>query len=598
MDIKFVRIHDKIRELKCNALNLTVVDDYQKDCTIMRVQLQTTLSFTSQSGPFVKDAHHDDICCALLKKEQQAPSDVVIFPEYCISYNLIDKIVSNEEMRPKQGKLWCLPCQGISFNDFIGRMSRYEASGALIINDAYVGTESLQDKFINALIYCFISTDADDHQRVTLVPQIKTQAMRDPTYQCEEPYMYCGSTIFVFGKLSGIGLISLLCADSFNPKISWNAIEDQARNFIILHPQLNTNPRQEDFCRIRNDMFAQNEEHVYISCNWAKGTNIVDNSEIKQLCIHDSWSCIYYKYDSKYNKQSWYTWNLEQLKINASTFLYAGIIQEKKVVVWYAASCALAHRFILQKPYHKNRAILQSHTDVIIKSGLILQDNKWIEVGHDREATYRNELYKEFFDDDYEDIFKNIIENEKYNWPYTCNHKDDSDSFLELAYAKDTLTNRCISTTEELLSPSYLINTQTIGIAKETLVGMYTLVCALEKNEFPKHLNYYKDNHRFKLIRNKNICTNLSAVDGKNQMIVAIAKDKEAAERFIKHTRETHLIRYSGEDNASFNYLICVYVKILILGNYDYYPKFNPSTSTSDRISNHADITKGGTDHD
>ena len=598
MSIKFIRIQEKISELKCEALHLTVIDDCKKDCTIMRAQLQATLSFTSQSGPFVKDAQHDDICCSLLKKEQQAPSDVVIFPEYCISYNLIDKVVSNEEMRPKQGKLWCLPCQGISFNDFIGRMSRYEASGALIINDAYVGTESLQDKFINALIYCFISTDADDHQRVTLVPQIKTQAMRDPTYQCEEPYMYCGSTIFVFGKSNGIGLISLLCADSLNPKISWDGIADQARNFIILHPQLNTNPRQEDFCRIRNDMFAQNEKHVYVSCNWAQGTHIVDNAGNKQLSIYDSWSCIYYKYDSKYDKKKWYTSNLEQLKINASAFLYVGIIKEKKVVVWYAASCVLAHQFILQKPFHKDLAILQSHTDVIIKSGLIFEDNKWIAVERDREGEYRNELYKESFHDQYESIFNVIVGDEKYNYPYICDHKDDSDSFLELAYAKDILTNRCIATTEELLSPSFLVNKQTINIAKETLLEMHKLVCALRNNEFPKHLSDYIDNHRFELIVNKDRCTNLSTVDGKFQMIVAIAKDKEAAECFIKHTSETHLIRYSGKDNAQFNYLICVYVKNIISDNYDHYPKFNPSTSTPDRTRNHADITKGGTDHD
>lgn len=598
MPINFIKVEDKLKQLNNSTLSLTVLDNNIKDCVIMRAQLEATLSYNAEKGPYVISDKHDDKCHVLLQLEKQSPSDLVIFPEYCISYNIIDEIVSNSTLHPGPQKLWCLPCQGISLGDFIEKMKQYKALGAIIIDDAYTGVGFQQKQYINALIYCFISTDMQGVSHITLVPQIKTYPMRDDTYLCEDPYMCCGNTVFIFGGLTGIGLLSLLCADSLNPLISWNDIREQAQHLIVLHPQLNTNPKQEDFSCIRKEIFKLTKSHVYISCNWAKRTNIVDETGALMLQIQDSWSCIYYRQDLNYNIEQWHRKNTEQLKKNAAYLLYAGFIKEKKVSVWYADSCELAHKFILQKPCYDGPAILFSSIYVAMRVGWIWNNTEWVEMPEDLEKSYRQACYEKELDAYHKEIFDIIIADERYNFPFVCNYKDEADDFFELVLAKDILSCISIDSNEDLKCPTIIVDRKTKDSFQKSCIDLYKLIEQLKKNNFPSHLAYYCNNHHFGLCRNSDVRTNFSNDDSSKNMIVAIAQDEVSAKRFIKNMQSTILKKYSKDNDDEFPYKICVYAENVINKTYEIYPKFDISNLSPERIHNIADITQGGSDND
>ena len=83
-------------------------------------------SFHREKGVWIEDAEHDEKCLRLLRLAKKRYCDLVLFPEYCISEQVIVNIIEDESLWPENHKLWVLPCQGMEkekFDSLIKKLS-------------------------------------------------------------------------------------------------------------------------------------------------------------------------------------------------------------------------------------------------------------------------------------------------------------------------------------------------------------------------------------------------------------------------------------------------------------------------------------------
>lgn len=200
-------------------------------------------SFHREKGVWIEDAEHDEKCLRLLRLAKKRYCDLVLFPEYCISEQVIVNIIEDESLWPENHKLWVLPCQGMEkekFDSLIKKLS--DLDGVFLLDTACNSWGVLSNRFVNALFYCFLAC-RDGKPTLCLVPQLKTQPMGDRNCLCEQAGMTIGNMIFTLGNR----LLTLLCADSMNNELTWQALQNeglQMSGLTILHPQLNGPPER------------------------------------------------------------------------------------------------------------------------------------------------------------------------------------------------------------------------------------------------------------------------------------------------------------------------------------------------------------------
>ena len=594
MAVQYIHIGDCLKKLGLDDPDLCAYADDNKDFNIMRAQLNSEFKFDAQQGPYIIDKAHDEKCLEIIQLEIKNPSDILLFPEYCISYDLLDSIINDNKLWPKPNKLWCLPCQGILHDKFFSIIERYENNGISIIDDSY--TTVNKKNYINAQMYLFTTISQSGERRIVLVPQLKTCPMRDVSYDCEE-HMSLGNTIFVYGANNGMGLLSLLCADTLNQEIIWQDLCCQCSNLIVLHPQLNGNCKNTTFRRIRSEMFSQSNKHIYISCNWAQGTKIIDDKENPAITINLPWSCIYYKCDPSYDIEQWYKKNLERLKKNANLLLYGGFLKNEKVAVWYAYPEELIHKIIIQKPFHRQSGVIESEENVVGICGYIWNVTQWVSPPTNHEHEYRKSHYLKYLNEEYKKLVCEIVAQPQYNYPFVCAHKVDADLFFELALARDEMISSCISSDENLMSPTLIIDPGSLNEAEKALQSLSALIRLLKTDNFPKHLGCYNLDHQFEVHKDGRIYSNLVTADKKNRMIVAITPDTTSALRYIEDMKKSSLVQYSKDNDGELPYKICVYAKRLGTEGYDCLPEFNTTIIAPERVQNQIDITRGGSDN-
>jgi hypothetical protein len=273
MHMEFKHINEILSEKDLKDLDIDFCSD-SVNFSIVRAQLLGHLQADTATGPRVITDDHDIKCESILKNHSD--SSIVLFPEYCISYNLIEKIAKKVIPWPKTYTLWCLPCQGIPKADFFDKLTQYEKEDAVIVINEGVDVLKSPGVFITALIYCFIAVSNKDGQnKLVLLPQFKTYRMADQDNLCETD-MIVGSKIYIFGETGENRLITLMCSDVMNPDINWKELKNKCGGLglSLLHPQLNIKPKHFDFASLRNEIFSQDNKSIYISANWAKGTVI------------------------------------------------------------------------------------------------------------------------------------------------------------------------------------------------------------------------------------------------------------------------------------------------------------------------------------
>ncbi|NQV48964.1 MAG: hypothetical protein HQ507_00595 [Candidatus Marinimicrobia bacterium] len=217
---------------------------------------------------------------AFFEKALAEEVDLVITPEYSCPWDSVSKILRNNSL-PENGSIWMIACESIKpkeFKEFIGNHNDYATM--IFENEAYTDSEN---KFLDPIIYFFKSkSTVSDEYKDVLTFQFKTEPM-GAEFEYEADNMQPGSTRYIIrNDVASISLITLICSESlsFNSRQrAQRALNFENMPYLILHAQLNFNPRSANFINYRTSMYNNMAESVIdlICLNWAIGSSINGN---------------------------------------------------------------------------------------------------------------------------------------------------------------------------------------------------------------------------------------------------------------------------------------------------------------------------------
>lgn len=200
----------------------------------------------------------------LLLRANEINADLVITPEYSMPWRtLVNALRSG--LAPPCGALWVLGCESLRYEE-LDELRRESEPFATILYEPLAPDAA---RFVDPLVYVFQAPAGSGEDRLVLLVQFKTSPMADPDH-FEVDGLQLGSQVYEFGN-SGqtVRLVSLICSDAlaFDDALA-QRVYDRA---LIIHVQLNPNPRQSQFRGYRDKLlgFAGDETEL-ICLNWAQ----------------------------------------------------------------------------------------------------------------------------------------------------------------------------------------------------------------------------------------------------------------------------------------------------------------------------------------
>jgi len=598
MDIKIIDALELVKEkLPGFSDHINAVLDIPASIKLTRCQIQANLLANTETGAYVEEmAIHDKKCEEILAADTD--SSILLFPEYCVSYDLIKKHAQDKSLWPIQTTLWVLPCQGIKHDDFVNTLAIMKEYTDVAVIDDCMDYILQKYNFVNALMYCFVVTNASREQKLVLLPQLKTRPMADPNTKCEA-YMTLGKLIYKFCKPNGVCLISLLCADTLNSEKLWANLSKtgSTRGLVILHPQLNEKPRHESFSLLRKLMWETDDKSLYVSANWARGTSVKFSDE-QQLQIKSPWSCIYHKREKTFNFNTWCKNHAQHLRDNPQKLLYGSYIKNERVSIWYAAHHQLVQNINIQKPTTSSAITLSNH-DTIVNSCMLWNGKNW--VGFDENETeYRRELYLnevEHGKPTLSSIAKDVINNPTYEYPFaSTTDKVDTDRFIELLICETANAfTHSSEHTEIPKSPLLLVDGENIEDLTNVLMKYMTLIQSISSVGFPPHfqMSNHQEDYKFGISTVNDITYNIESQD--KHALVSIQEDENEAAKYLKKLKDTTHKNVSEEHEFPFQ--VAVLTRNFGLSNspeYKFIPKLETEITNGDAVENPLDITRGG----
>lgn len=276
--------------------------------------------------------HHDRTlahrqCRAFLDDAVQLGADLVVTPEYCMPWStLVEAITSG--VVPLTGRLWALGCESIKYSELI-QLQQSLATHAVIIFETLQPDDT---RFVDPLAYVFEApANGSGHPpRLVVLVQFKTCPMGDADH-FEVNGLQRGSTVYQFGITNSmVRLTSFLCSDAF-------ALEDAHAHCmydrgLILHLQLNPQPRQDQYRLSRNRLFYCSNGFTELVClNWAEGVQERNGATSKPWnnIAGSAWYLQPHDFDfrdatlcANHKHGLYYTW-LSSLRSHALFFNYA-----------------------------------------------------------------------------------------------------------------------------------------------------------------------------------------------------------------------------------------------------------------------------------
>jgi hypothetical protein len=253
-----------IENLRAPDLNVLIPNENNYSALLMQPMGQIDVSNDGVQ-------HHDSGLAQrqfgrFLDDARTTHADLVITPEYSMPWeSLVNALKAGAG--PEPGKLWVLGCESIKYSE----LEDLKQDLAPLAKVLYEDLPPDPQRFINPLAYVFVAppNKGDGDEGLVVLVQFKTYPMGDGDH-FETNHMQRGTCIYQFG---GIGqrlkLVSLICSDAFAFRDDdAEAIYDRA---LVIHIQLNPNPREKRFRRYRESLFAFQGDQTEIIClNWAK----------------------------------------------------------------------------------------------------------------------------------------------------------------------------------------------------------------------------------------------------------------------------------------------------------------------------------------
>ena len=267
----------------------------------------------------------------LLAKAQATQPDLLLTPEYAMPWDMLEHALAQAQ-GPVAGKLWALGCESIRVSELGTLKARLAEREICVLYEDLPAHEP--EKFVSPLAYVFVAPSrvAGQQPRTVLLVQFKTHPMGGTDF--ERDGMACGSYIYKFGGGSSqIALLSLICADAFS--FTDELAQLHHHQALILHLQLNPQPRHTDFHECRYRLLHNTNDVTEVIClNWAANVKMrVDDQPSNWKNIAGSaWYLKSKQYDdddavikANHSKGLYYTW-LERLRAHALFFNYNAAI--------------------------------------------------------------------------------------------------------------------------------------------------------------------------------------------------------------------------------------------------------------------------------
>lgn len=209
--------------------------------------------------------------------------DVAITPEYSCPWKVFTELIENHNF-PDYGKLWVIGCESIKPTELKEIIEYYSDKEKGYNNITWICEEdklnfNVDREFLDPLCYIFKTKKLDCSEHTVIVVQFKTAYMGSIHF--EKQYLLKGDIIYILrNKESGINLFTLICSDSLNIKVD-KLIRDRDINYeqlsyLVIHIQLNNDPRNINFSQYRKDCFSKRSSNKNFIClNWARNTKLL-----------------------------------------------------------------------------------------------------------------------------------------------------------------------------------------------------------------------------------------------------------------------------------------------------------------------------------
>lgn len=126
MSIKYVSVQEKLKKEKVNYPEFGVFCARGNVVKIAQWQPAGELAFSEKQGFYCKSNGHAKKGLEFLRSAVDAKADLVITPEYSLPWQVLEDILLNRTVEPRNSKLWCLGMEGISFDNLEAFINKYK----------------------------------------------------------------------------------------------------------------------------------------------------------------------------------------------------------------------------------------------------------------------------------------------------------------------------------------------------------------------------------------------------------------------------------------------------------------------------------------
>jgi len=200
---------------------------------------------------------------------------LMITPEYSCPWSVIEDSIQNNRW-PRAGNAWILGCESIQPAELEDLRDRYNNVTWLVASF----TPERDQIFLDVACIFMTATSRDGTEVKLIVVQPKGCAMADGCYLIEPNSLILGNDRFVLrNDPDSIHLAIFVCSDALEEEILTTLPQVRSLPYLLLHIQLNGDPRNLSFRAYRDFWGTHNLNKTEIIClNWARGIEVFGNS--------------------------------------------------------------------------------------------------------------------------------------------------------------------------------------------------------------------------------------------------------------------------------------------------------------------------------
>lgn len=245
-------------------------------------------------------ARGSDLCRAFLQQSLHEQAELVIAPEYCVPWAIIEDVGTDDtRFHPAEGSIWVLGCETIRPSELEQVVERVRDKGHFVYHEPIQDPNAKAKSYLNPLAYIFWCSKPDGSKVLSFVVQFKTTPSRDKL-DVEQRSMIVGTQVYTFNRAQDqIGLMSIICSDAF--AYSEELVDESHTNMLLIHIQLNPKPAHQDFSNYRRRLqsIASNKEVELICLNWA-GAIVEKKIDGVEVLWHNNAGSAFYFPPNKY----------------------------------------------------------------------------------------------------------------------------------------------------------------------------------------------------------------------------------------------------------------------------------------------------------